>query len=74
MLFVDDALTTLQVTGISIDDTRNGMTNSRINLDDSVVLTVPEFPLTLLLLAITLMVFVFVFRNGGRFNLLVVRH
>ena len=67
-LFVDDALTTLQVSGIPITDTRNGITDSRINLDDSVVFTVPEFPLAFLVLAIALIGSVFVFRNSRKFN------
>ena len=68
VLSVDDALTTLQVTGVPITDHRNNLIEPRINLDDSVVLTIPEFSIAFLVLTVSLFGLIFVFRNGGIFN------
>lgn len=50
LLLVDNALATLKSDGVDIVDSRNGLSFDRIKLDDTII-TIPEFPLVLVILA-----------------------
>ncbi|MDH3502811.1 MAG: S8 family serine peptidase [Nitrosopumilus sp.] len=64
---VQETLDTLKNTGTQIQDDRNGLTFSRIQLDETVKV-IPEFPMALLIFTIALMIPILVVTKG-RFEL-----
>ncbi len=65
---VQDSLDILKSTGTQITDPRNGITFTRIQLDEAVKV-IPEFPIVFLTFAVSIMFSIFVLIKKNRLNL-----